>query len=114
MLMPRPSRPGFQTTSHDHGRLAGRAERGNRPRLTPQTPQPTMTARKRNQPRGQLMNTAAESHNMRLIGHHDLDGFGNGGEGLGIQRTKDGRRFIYIAHESAPKNFTVVEITDPR
>ena len=39
---------------------------------------------------------------------------GNGGEGMGLQQTKDGRRFMYIAHESAPKNFTVVEVTDPR
>jgi hypothetical protein len=50
---------------------------------------------------------------MRLIGHSDLGGFGNGGEGMALQRTKDGRRVMYIAHESAPKNFTVVEVTDP-
>ncbi|MBI3325197.1 MAG: hypothetical protein HYZ81_00630 [Nitrospinae bacterium] len=50
---------------------------------------------------------------MRLIGHHDLGGFGNGGEGLGLQRTRDGRRVLYIAHESAPKNFTVIDVTDP-
>jgi hypothetical protein len=60
------------------------------------------------------MNDAPQSSNMRLIGRHDLDGFGNGGEGLGLQQTRDGRRFLYIAHESAPKNFTVVEVTDPR
>jgi hypothetical protein len=60
------------------------------------------------------MNSSADAYNMRLIGHHDLDGFGNGGEGMGLQQTKDGRRFMYIAHESAPKNFTVVEVTDPR
>ena len=51
--------------------------------------------------------------NMRLVGHNDLGGFGNGGEGLGLQRTRDGRRVLYIAHESAPKNFTVVDVTDP-
>ncbi|MGH8057554.1 MAG: LVIVD repeat-containing protein, partial [Candidatus Entotheonellia bacterium] len=54
-----------------------------------------------------------ESKNMRLIGHNDLGGFGNGGEGMALQKTKDGRRVMYIAHESAPKNFTVVEVTDP-
>jgi hypothetical protein len=54
------------------------------------------------------------SSNMRLLGHCDLNGFGNGGEGLSLQQTRDGRRFLYIAHESAPKNFTVVEVTDPR
>jgi hypothetical protein len=55
----------------------------------------------------------AESKNMRLLGHHDLGGFGNGGEGLALQQTEDGRRVLYIAHESAPKNFTVIEVTDP-
>ena len=55
----------------------------------------------------------AVSNNMRLIGHHDLGGFGNGGEGLALQQTSDGRRVLYIAHESGPKNFSVVEVTDP-
>lgn len=55
----------------------------------------------------------AASKNMRLLGHHDLHGFGNGGEGLALQQTHDGRRVLYIAHESAPKNFSVVEVTDP-
>lgn len=27
----------------------------------------------------------AESKNMRWLGHHDLGGFGNSGEGLGLQ-----------------------------
>ena len=56
----------------------------------------------------------AESKNMRLIGHSDLGGFGNGGEGMGLQKTKDGRRIMYIAHECAPINFSVVDVTDPR
>src|SRR5256885_8628264 len=55
----------------------------------------------------------AESKNMRLIGHSDLGGFGNGGEGMGLQKTKDGRRIMYIAHECAPINFSVVDVTDP-
>ncbi|MBI3325496.1 MAG: hypothetical protein HYZ81_02170 [Nitrospinae bacterium] len=50
---------------------------------------------------------------MRLIGHHDLGGFGNGGEGMSLQQTRDGRRVLYIAHESAPKNFTAIDVTDP-
>jgi hypothetical protein len=54
-----------------------------------------------------------ESKNMRLLGHHDLGGFGNGGEGLALQQTSDGRRVLYIAHESAPKNFTALDVTDP-
>lgn len=55
----------------------------------------------------------AESKNIRLLGHHDLGGFGNGGEGLALQQLGDGRRVLYIAHESAPKNFTVLDVTDP-
>src|SRR5919197_5490707 len=54
-----------------------------------------------------------ESKNMRLIGHSDLGGFGNGGEGMGLQKTKDGRRIMYIAHERAPINFSLVDLTDP-
>ncbi len=55
----------------------------------------------------------ADSKNMRLIGHNDLGGFGNGGEGMSLQQTRGGRRVLYIAHESAPKNFTAVDVTDP-
>jgi hypothetical protein len=55
----------------------------------------------------------AEAKNIRLLGHHDLGGFGNGGEGLALQQLSDGRRMLYIAHESAPKNFTVLDVTDP-
>jgi hypothetical protein len=50
---------------------------------------------------------------MRLLGACDLGGFGNGGEGLALRAAR-GRRILYIAHESAPKNFTVVDVTDPR
>jgi hypothetical protein len=59
------------------------------------------------------VNTVAEAKNMRLVGHNNLNGFGNGGEGLALQQTRDGRRILYIAHESAPKNFTVVDVSEP-
>ena len=36
------------------------------------------------------------------------------GEGMSIQIAKDGRRIIWLAHESAPKNFTAVDVSDPR
>jgi hypothetical protein len=36
------------------------------------------------------------------------------GEGMAIQKAKDGRRIIWLAHEHAPKNFTAVDVTDPR
>ncbi|HEY7466495.1 MAG TPA: hypothetical protein VIB47_07360 [Dehalococcoidia bacterium] len=59
------------------------------------------------------MSGTAEAWNMRLLSHNNLNGFGNGGEGLALQKTRDGRRVLYIAHESAPKNFTVVDVSDP-
>jgi hypothetical protein len=55
-----------------------------------------------------------ESRNMKLLAHHELDGFGNVGEGMSIQLARDGRRVLWLAHESAPKNFTAVDVTDPR
>ena len=58
--------------------------------------------------------TTEEAKNIQLIAHHDLDGFGNGGEGMALQATGDGRRILYIAHESGPKDFTGVDVTDPR
>ena len=36
------------------------------------------------------------------------------GEGMSVQMAKDGRRIIWLAHESAPKNFTAVDVSDPR
>ena len=52
--------------------------------------------------------------NFKLIAHHELDGFGGMGEGMAVQVAKDGRRIIWLAHESAPKNFTAVDVSDPR
>jgi len=54
------------------------------------------------------------AHNMRLIAHHELAGFGGLGEGIAMQKTRDGRRVLWLAHESAPKNFTALDVTDPR
>ena len=53
-----------------------------------------------------------EIKNMRLISHHDLDGFGNIGEGVALQQTSGGRRIFHMAHESAPKDVTSVDVTD--
>ncbi len=53
-----------------------------------------------------------EIRNMRLISHHDLNGYGNIGEGVHLQQTQDGRRVLYMAHESAPKDITSVDVTD--
>ena len=60
------------------------------------------------------MTTADATRNMRLLAHADLGGFGNCGEGMVIQLARDGRRVLWLAHESAPKNVTAVDVTEPR
>lgn len=52
--------------------------------------------------------------NMTLVAHDGLAGHGGIGEGMSLQLTGDGRRILWLAHESAPKNFTGVDVTDPR
>jgi hypothetical protein len=56
----------------------------------------------------------ALSFNMRLLAHHELQGFGGMGEGMGMQLAAGGRRILWLAHESAPKNFTGVDVSEPR
>jgi hypothetical protein len=36
------------------------------------------------------------------------------GEGMSLQLARGGRRVLWLAHESAPKNFTAVDVSDPR
>ena len=57
---------------------------------------------------------SGEARGLRLLAQHDLNGFGNGGEGTALQATSDGRRILYIAHVSPPIDFTAVDVTDPR
>src|SRR5437879_12636441 len=52
--------------------------------------------------------------NFKLLAQHELDGFGGMGEGMSVQIAPDGRRIIWLAHESAQKNFTAVDVSDPR
>jgi hypothetical protein len=52
--------------------------------------------------------------NMKLVSHHEMGGFGGVGEGMGMQKTKDGRRVMWLGHEGAPKNFTAIDVTDPK
>src|SRR6185437_10981489 len=52
--------------------------------------------------------------NFKLLANNTLDGFGGIGEGMSMQLAKDGRRILWLAHEIAPKNFTGVDVTDPR
>lgn len=49
---------------------------------------------------------------MRLLGQHDLGGHGNCGEGIALLEA-DGRRYLYLAHEAGPANFSVLDVTDP-
>ncbi|MGA7014147.1 MAG: hypothetical protein WBZ16_17640, partial [Pseudolabrys sp.] len=62
------------------------------------------------------LNKSAEPtiRNFKLLAQNDLGGFGGMGEGMSVQIAKDGRRIIWLAHESAPKNFTAVDVSDPR
>jgi hypothetical protein len=50
---------------------------------------------------------------MKLLAQHTLNGYGGMGEGMSLQ-VKGERRILWLAHESAPKNFTGVDVTDPR
>ena len=54
------------------------------------------------------------SWNFNLLSQNDLGGFGGMGEGIAIQLAKDGRRIAWLAHENAPKNFTGVDVSNPR
>jgi hypothetical protein len=49
---------------------------------------------------------------MRYLGHHGLGGHGNCGEGMALLE-RGGRRYLYLAHERAPANFSVLDVTDP-
>src|SRR2546429_7659444 len=61
-----------------------------------------------------MTQNGALSKNMRLLGHNDLGGFGNCGEGMAIQMARDGRRVLWQGPQAPPKNFTRVGGTAPR
>ena len=50
---------------------------------------------------------------MRLVGHTDLNGIGDGGEGLDLRQYPDGRRILFFAHVNAPNCLSTVDVTDP-
>jgi hypothetical protein len=56
---------------------------------------------------------APTSSNLRLVGHSDLNGKGNGGEGLDLVQYPDGRRILFYAHTAPPTCVTTVDVTDP-
>lgn len=55
----------------------------------------------------------AASSNMQIIGHSDLNGAGKGGEGLALHQYPDGRRVLFLAHESGPMCVSVIDVTKP-
>ena len=63
---------------------------------------------------GQARSDGTVTWNFKLLSHNLLQGFGGMGEGMSVQVAPDGRRIIWLAHESAPKNFTAVDVSDPR
>ncbi len=50
---------------------------------------------------------------MQFLSRHDLGGHGNCGEGIALLE-RGGRRYLYLAHERGPANFSVLDVTDPR
>ena len=57
--------------------------------------------------------TSTESNNMVLVGHNDLNGNGDGGEGLVIQQWDSGQRILYLAHEGQKACLSIVDVTHP-
>jgi hypothetical protein len=50
---------------------------------------------------------------MELVGRSDLNGNGDGGEGMAIQQWPDGRRILYMAHEGEKTCLSIVDVTHP-
>src|SRR5579872_5791404 len=56
---------------------------------------------------------ASSQRNMTLVGHSDLNGHGDGGEGMALQKWPDGRRLLYIAHFGVETCLSIVDVTQP-
>src|SRR6202795_4775012 len=54
-----------------------------------------------------------EQQNIELMGRSDLNGNGDGGEGMAIQLWPDGRRILYIAHEGEKTCLSIVDVSHP-
>jgi hypothetical protein len=48
--------------------------------------------------------------NLRLVGHSTLNGAGKGGEGLALKQYGS-RKILFLAHESGPQCFSVIDVT---
>jgi hypothetical protein len=54
------------------------------------------------------------ANNLKLLANHKAGGAANLGEGMAMKIAKDGRRYMYIAHENWPVAFSVFDVTEPR
>ncbi len=50
---------------------------------------------------------------LRLLARHDLGGAPNAGEGIALKVARDGRRYLFIAHENPPAAVSVLDVTEP-
>jgi hypothetical protein len=58
--------------------------------------------------------TAPAAMNMEIIGRNNLGGAGKGGEGLALKQYQDGRRILFLAHESGPACVSLIDVTNPK
>ncbi len=61
-------------------------------------------------PCGALAQAAPQALHMTLVGHANMS---SGGEGFAMKLAAGGRRILYVAHESAPHCFSIVDVTNP-
>jgi len=55
-----------------------------------------------------------EALDMEQVSQLGLNGNGDGGEGMALQKRKDGRRILYFAHEGQKTCLSVIDVTNPR
>ena len=56
--------------------------------------------------------TVRIAHNLKFLAQHTAGGAPNLGEGMAM-KIKDGRRYMYIAHEHGPAAFSIFDVTEP-
>src|SRR6476660_1159483 len=54
--------------------------------------------------------TIPDRMNLDLVGHSTLNGTGKGGEGLALKHYGS-RKILFLAHESGPLCFSVIDVT---
>lgn len=59
-----------------------------------------------------LAATPPDVWNLRVVGHTDINGAGKGGEGLALKQY-GARTVLFLAHESGPQCFSVIDVTVP-